>query len=230
MGGPGGKERRGERRPRRARRARARSSADAGAESRAVAFCKIAALTSVSWRRRFPRWSDCTAHRREHKVSADCATAGTCEPGAPGGRGARGQEIEWHRFWWWSGVRRASGARVGRRTPTKLRAEGARRAPRGRGEDRGAGHLQGGADWDLRPSERTPGPRSCPLPRASAVQVPGRGDRGTGRRAASVALARWSGRPCGRSRDDAGAQVKQRRRRHGRPRGRRTAAYASAAI
>jgi hypothetical protein len=39
-------------------------------------------------RRRFPRWSDCTAHRREHKVNADCATAGTCEPGAPCGRGA----------------------------------------------------------------------------------------------------------------------------------------------
>ena len=56
-------------------------------------FCKNATLASVGWRRRFPRWSDCTAHRREHKVSADCATAGTCEPGAPCGRGAEAKRL-----------------------------------------------------------------------------------------------------------------------------------------
>ena len=51
------------------------------------------------------------------------------------------------------------------------------------------------------------------------VQGPGRGDRGADRGPASVAPRRWSGRPCGRSRDDGGAQTAQRRRRHGRPRG-----------
>jgi hypothetical protein len=54
------------------------------------------------------------------------------------------------------------------------------------------------------------------------VQGPVRGDRGTDRGAASPASPRWSGRPCGRSQDDLGAEVKQRRRRHGRPRGRGT--------
>ena len=69
-------------------------------------------------------------------------------------------------------------------------------------------------------SERAPGRRPSTWPRASELQGPVRGDRGTGRGAVCLALARWSGRPCGRSRGDAGAEMKQRRRRHGRPRGR----------
>jgi len=86
----------------------------------------------------------------------------------------------------------------------------------------GLGAGMGGADWDLPARAQAQASRIC-APACERVQGPGRGDRGTGRRAVSLALARWSGRPCGRSRGDRDAEMKQRRRRLGRPRGRGTA-------
>jgi hypothetical protein len=84
LGGPGGKERRGERRPKRARRARRRPSAEAGAESRATRVLQdrravFRGLASpLSEMERLPRG------RCEHKVSAVAATTGTCERGRRG--------------------------------------------------------------------------------------------------------------------------------------------------
>ena len=160
-------------------------------------------------RRRFPRWSDCTAHRREHKVNADCATAGACEPGAPGGRGARSQEIGWHRFGRWSGVRRAPAARVGRCSSSKPRAEGARRAPRGRREDRGAGRLDEGAARAMRPERAGGARRSRAMPARAQVHGPGRGARGLAAALCVPHLHDGAARPCGRSRDAGGTGVKR---------------------
>jgi hypothetical protein len=100
-----------------------------------------------------------------------------------------------------------------------VRPAGGTRARRCRREKRRAGRRVGGADWALPARAHAQASLMCAAT-CERVQGPERGDRGTDRGAASPAPERWSGRPCGRSRDGGCAQTKQRRRRHGRPRGR----------
>jgi hypothetical protein len=195
MGGPGGKDAAGGKAAEACRRARRGYKHDAGAELRAarVLHDRRAGdreLSSPLSRMQRP----CRGVRCEHKVSATRVARGSCERGA----------AAWER--------RLCGAAfsdgVSRDVLPEPELAGAHPNVTGGGcTARDTGH--GGRSPRWAPSwwsglglatERAPGERrSCTCPRASELQGPGRGDRGTGRRAVSHALARWSGRPCGRN-------------------------------
>ena len=146
------------------------------------AFCKIVALSSVGWRRRFPRWSDWAA--RPMRAQGERRRSHNGYMRARPARPSRENEAM-HTA---SGAAFADGATCDVLPEPELvgvhcrgcgrRVHGARHG----GEEKiGAGRLDDGAARAMRPERAGDERQSRAMPARAQVHGPGRGDREPGR-------------------------------------------------